>query len=74
MCRSSEGPRGNDIFHRSRRTLKLPKMKVERRPKGYRLEVDPTWLSHNTLVAHALEGEHDEWDSVGVTFEVSAKD
>src|SRR5512142_1102705 len=28
------------IFHRSRRTLKLPKMKVARKAKGFRLEVD----------------------------------
>ena len=62
------------IFCRSRRTIKPPKMKLEHKPKGYRLEVERGWLEHNTLVAHALEGERHEWDSVGVSFEFSEKE
>ncbi len=62
------------IFYRSRRTLKLPRLKLERRSKGFRLEVEPGWLQHQTLIAHALESEHDQWDSVGVSFEVSEKE
>jgi exopolyphosphatase/guanosine-5'-triphosphate,3'-diphosphate pyrophosphatase len=62
------------IFHRSRRTLKLPKMKLSRKSKGFRLELDPGWLEHNTLVAHALESEHEQWESVGVGFEVAEKE
>ena len=62
------------ILHRSRRTLKLPKIKLERKPRGYRLEIERNWLEHHTLVAHALEGEHEQWDSVGVAFEVAEKE
>ena len=62
------------IIHRGRRTLKLPKLKVERKPKGYRLEVERGWLEHNTLVTHALEAEHEQWDTVGVSFDVSEKE
>jgi exopolyphosphatase/guanosine-5'-triphosphate,3'-diphosphate pyrophosphatase len=62
------------IFYRSRRTLKLPKMRLTRKTKGFRLEVDPGWLEHHTLVAHALESERGQWDSVGVGFEVAEKE
>ena len=62
------------IFCRSRRTIKPPKMKLEHKPKGYRLEVERGWLEHNTLVDHALEGERHEWSSVGVSFEFSEKE
>jgi exopolyphosphatase/guanosine-5'-triphosphate,3'-diphosphate pyrophosphatase len=56
------------IFHRSRRTLRLPKLELARKTKGYRLEIDAGWLDNHTLVAHALESEHDQWDSVGIGF------
>ena len=57
------------IFYRSRRTLKLPKMKVARRPREFRLEVDPAWLAENSLVALALEAEREQWASVGYALE-----
>ena len=57
------------IFYRSRRTLRLPRLQLERRAKGFRLEVDGDWLAKNTLVAIALEAERDEWSSVGLGFE-----
>ena len=58
------------IVYRSRRSLKLPKMKAAMRPKGFRLEIDGRWLEENTLVAIALEREREEWDSVGLELEV----
>ena len=58
------------ILYRSRRTLKLPALRLAYRGKGYRLEVDGGWLAANTLVAIALEAERGEWDSVGLAFEV----
>ena len=58
------------IFHRSRRTLKAPKLEAARRAKGFRLEIDGKWLADQTLVAHALESERGEWDSVGLALEV----
>ena len=57
------------ILHRSRRTLRLPPLRLGRRGKGFRLEVDGDWLAKNTLVAIALEAERGEWDSVGMAFE-----
>jgi exopolyphosphatase/guanosine-5'-triphosphate,3'-diphosphate pyrophosphatase len=57
------------IFHRSRRSLKLPRIEAARRPRGFRLEVDPAWLDHNSLVAMALEPERDQWGSVGMVLE-----
>jgi exopolyphosphatase/guanosine-5'-triphosphate,3'-diphosphate pyrophosphatase len=57
------------IFYRSRRTLRLPPLHVERKAKGFRLEVDREWLAKNTLVAIALEAERGEWESVGLGFE-----
>jgi exopolyphosphatase/guanosine-5'-triphosphate,3'-diphosphate pyrophosphatase len=57
------------IFHRSRRTLKLPRLRLMRKGKGPRLEIDGDWLAKNTLVAIALEAERGEWDSVGLAFE-----
>jgi exopolyphosphatase/guanosine-5'-triphosphate,3'-diphosphate pyrophosphatase len=57
------------IFHRSRRTLKLPKMKAVRKGKGFRLELDAAWLQHHTLIDLALEQERDQWASVGLSLE-----
>ena len=57
------------IFYRSRRTLRLPRLQLARKAKGFRLEVDGDWLAKNTLVAIALEAERDEWESVGLGFE-----
>jgi len=57
------------IFHRSRRTLRLPALRLARKGKGFRLELDGEWLAKNTLVAIALEAERGEWDSVGLAFE-----
>ncbi len=45
------------IFYRSRRTLRLPRLRLTRKSKAFRLEVDGEWLSRNTLVAIALEAE-----------------
>jgi exopolyphosphatase/guanosine-5'-triphosphate,3'-diphosphate pyrophosphatase len=57
------------IFYRSRRTLKLPRLRLAQKAKGCRLEVEAGWLAGNTLVAIALEAEREEWDAVGIGFE-----
>jgi len=57
------------IFYRSRRTLELPKMKVARKPKGFRLELDSAWLNENSLAALALDAEREQWGSVGLALE-----
>jgi exopolyphosphatase/guanosine-5'-triphosphate,3'-diphosphate pyrophosphatase len=53
------------ILYRSRRTLKLPKIKVVRKPRAFRLDVDPAWLAENSLAALALDAEREQWASVG---------
>jgi exopolyphosphatase/guanosine-5'-triphosphate,3'-diphosphate pyrophosphatase len=58
------------IYHRSRRTLKLPRMAVSRDAGGFRLEIDAKWLADQSLIAVALDGEHAQWDSVGLSFAV----
>lgn len=58
------------IFYRSRRTLKLPKLRVSRTGEGFKLEVESRWLADHNLAAIALEAEREQWDSVGRTFEV----
>jgi exopolyphosphatase/guanosine-5'-triphosphate,3'-diphosphate pyrophosphatase len=57
------------IFYRSRRTLKLPRLRLARKARSFRLEVEGGWLAGNTLVDIALEAEREEWDSVGLGFE-----
>jgi exopolyphosphatase/guanosine-5'-triphosphate,3'-diphosphate pyrophosphatase len=57
------------IFYRSRRTLKLPRLRLARKSKEWRLEIDGDWLAKNTLIAIALDAERGEWDSVGFGFE-----
>jgi exopolyphosphatase/guanosine-5'-triphosphate,3'-diphosphate pyrophosphatase len=59
------------IFYRSRRSLKLPRIKATRKAKGFRLEVDPAWLTDHTLIALALEAEREQWDSVGLSFDLA---
>jgi exopolyphosphatase/guanosine-5'-triphosphate,3'-diphosphate pyrophosphatase len=60
------------IVHRSRRTLKLPRLRVARDAGGFHLEMEARWLAEHTLVALALETERGEWDSVGLALEVVA--
>lgn len=60
------------ILYRSRRTLPLPRMKLSRRGRDWRLEVDGEWLARNTLVAIALEAERAQWAGVGIDFEPPA--
>lgn len=50
------------IFHRSRRTLPLPRICASRAERGLRLEVDPAWLADHTLVALALDEERSNWE------------
>lgn len=57
------------IYYRSRRTLSPPRLRLARKAKGFRLEVNGEWLAKNTLVAIALEAERSEWESVGLGFE-----
>jgi exopolyphosphatase/guanosine-5'-triphosphate,3'-diphosphate pyrophosphatase len=54
------------IFHRSRRTLKLPRIEASRSPKGFRLVIDPAWLGEHSLIALALDAEVAQWASVGL--------
>ncbi|HLX22844.1 MAG TPA: exopolyphosphatase [Usitatibacter sp.] len=58
------------ILHRSRRTLKLPKLRVSRAGDSFKLEVDGRWLADHGLVALALDAEREQWDSVGFTLEL----
>jgi len=58
------------IFHRSRRSLKLPRLSLTSADGGYILSVEERWLEDNGLVSVALEAEREQWDSVGLTFEV----
>ena len=58
------------IFYRSRRALKMPKLAVARKARGFRLEIESRWLAEETLVALALEAERAQWDSVGLSFEI----
>ncbi|HUQ29512.1 MAG TPA: exopolyphosphatase [Usitatibacter sp.] len=60
------------IFHRSRRTLPLPRLSAHARPDGYGMRIDRAWLDDNTLIAHALEEEREMWKTVGQHFELSA--
>ncbi len=61
------------IFHRSRRTLKLPKLAVSRKGKGFQLEIESSWLADHTLISLALDAERGQWDSVGIPFDVVEK-
>jgi exopolyphosphatase/guanosine-5'-triphosphate,3'-diphosphate pyrophosphatase len=54
------------IFHRSRRTLKLPRIRARAGPGEFRLEVEPAWLDEHTLIAIALQAEVEQWKSVGI--------
>ena len=59
------------IFHRSRRTLALPrKLHLDRKGRGYRLEIPHDWLEKQSLIQVALEHEREEWGSVGIDFEL----
>ena len=58
------------IFHRSRRDVQLPQVKVSRKEKEFRLEIDGAWLEEHTLVAAALEEERKQWSAAGLGFEL----
>jgi exopolyphosphatase/guanosine-5'-triphosphate,3'-diphosphate pyrophosphatase len=59
------------IFYRSRRSLKLPKLSLDRAGDGFTLSIERKWLEENGLVSVALEAEREQWDTVGVGFEVA---
>ena len=59
------------IFHRSRRNLKLPNMKVWRAGQDFHLAIDAAWLDDNTLVAVALDAEKDQWAAAGYKLEIT---
>ena len=59
------------IFYRSRRSLKLPKLRVARNGTDFRLEVESKWLADQTLIGLALDAERAQWDSVGRSLEVA---
>ena len=58
------------IFYRSRRNLKLPKMKVSRDGKEFHLAIDAAWLEDHTLAAIALDAEKEQWSATGYTLEI----
>jgi exopolyphosphatase/guanosine-5'-triphosphate,3'-diphosphate pyrophosphatase len=58
------------IFHRSRRTLHLPRIEAARRGKAFRLGIEAGWLADHTLVAAALGEEAEQWAAVGATLEI----
>ena len=60
------------IFYRSRRTLKIPGLRVSMRPKGFRLSLERRWLDDNSLVATALDHESELWKSVGMHLDIEA--
>jgi exopolyphosphatase/guanosine-5'-triphosphate,3'-diphosphate pyrophosphatase len=60
------------IFHRSRRSRPLPRLKLVRQDREWRFEVDEPWLRGNTLIDVALEHEKEEWESVGYELDVVA--
>jgi exopolyphosphatase/guanosine-5'-triphosphate,3'-diphosphate pyrophosphatase len=60
------------IFYRSRRNLKLPKMKVSRNGKDFHLAIDAGWLENHTLAAIALESEREQWTATGYKLDVTA--
>jgi exopolyphosphatase/guanosine-5'-triphosphate,3'-diphosphate pyrophosphatase len=57
------------IFHRSRRTFKLPRLSLTRSGKGFRLDLDAAWLADHSLIAVALDEERKQWESVGMPFD-----
>jgi exopolyphosphatase / guanosine-5'-triphosphate,3'-diphosphate pyrophosphatase len=58
------------IFNRGRRAPKLPKLEAARKAKGFRLRIDGKWLADQTLTANALDSEREQWESVGLAFEL----
>jgi exopolyphosphatase/guanosine-5'-triphosphate,3'-diphosphate pyrophosphatase len=58
------------ILYRSRRSLKLPKLSVSRKARGFKLEIEGRWLADQSLIAVALDAERAQWESVGLTFEI----
>ena len=63
------------IFHRSRRTTRLPPVILAARTKGgYRLRVPRDWLTRHLLVAVALETERSEWAALDVDFALALED
>lgn len=59
------------IFYRSRRNLRLPALRVSRRSRGFRIELDAAWLEDHSLIAVALEAERPQWASLGFALDVS---
>jgi exopolyphosphatase/guanosine-5'-triphosphate,3'-diphosphate pyrophosphatase len=62
------------ILYRSRRAVPLPKLRLKRDGRDWRLEVEEEWLRGHSLVDVALEQEKEEWESVGQRLKVAMTD
>jgi len=59
------------IFHRSRRSLALPRLRLLQDGDDWRLEIEEAWLREHSLVDVALEREKEEWESGGRKLKVA---
>ena len=56
------------LMHRHRQDAALPDMKLAwSRSHGFRLQMQPEWLSRNALTEAALLAEVAYWKDVGIT-------
>jgi exopolyphosphatase/guanosine-5'-triphosphate,3'-diphosphate pyrophosphatase len=62
------------IFHRSRRSLQMPALRVMGSPRAWRVGINEQWLARHSLVEVALEHEKEEWKSVGYEVEVASSE
>jgi exopolyphosphatase/guanosine-5'-triphosphate,3'-diphosphate pyrophosphatase len=58
------------VFHRARRSLELPAIRLGRKDDAFQLSLEPAWLERHPLVALALESERERWKETGTRFEL----
>lgn len=58
------------LFCRSRRDIRLPRLQCRATNRGVQLELSRSWLESHPLTAAALEAEAQEWQGLGLKFDV----
>ena len=62
------------LFYRHRTPIDLPPPRLAEEARGFRLQLDATWLQGNGLTVAALHDEVREWEKIGIALRIPALD
>jgi exopolyphosphatase / guanosine-5'-triphosphate,3'-diphosphate pyrophosphatase len=61
------------LLYRSRRALDTKEFTVARKLDGFKLVVKQGWLTEHSLTEYGLKAEANEWEKLGINFEIAER-